>query len=227
MQQSQETAILEYLSAFITERRRQKMLEVLNRRTRHLCVVLENIYQTQNASAVLRSCECFGIQDVHVIENQNPFDIHPDIALGADKWLSIHAHTGPGSASALCLNSLKQKGYRIVATSPHRDDCSLEQLDISQPLALVFGTELRGLSQEATALADAYLRIPMVGFTESFNISVAAGISLFHLSGRIRKEVPDWGLTQEEKQTLLLKWIKNSLKNPEQLIRHYLQSQTK
>lgn len=217
----QKQELIDFLSEYVTPPRLSRMRSVLEKRTRHLCLVMEDIYQSQNASAVLRSCDCFGIQDVHIIENHNVYEINPDVALGASKWLSLYKYNNREHNTSDCLTHLKEAGYRIVATSPHRNDLLLEELPVDQRTALLFGTELKGLTQEATGMADAFVKIPMLGFTESFNISVSAAICLYHLGAKIRETVRGWMLSEEEKTDLLLEWIKQSVKNPESLIQYF------
>ncbi|MBR1517007.1 MAG: RNA methyltransferase [Bacteroidales bacterium] len=192
---------------------------VLNR-TRHICVVLEDVYQAHNASAVLRSCDCFGVQDVHVVENRNQYCPNPDVAMGSNKWVDIYKyHTITDSYDAL-----RQRGYRIVATLPHEKDTLIADLDISQPVALVFGTELTGLTQEAIDNADAFVKIPMYGFTESFNISVSAALSLYALTERMRHSNIRWQLSAEEQTTLKLYWAMQVIKDGPSVMRHLMQS---
>ena len=211
--------LVNLLSNYVTDARLNKMKDVLSRRTRYLTLVMEDIYQAQNASAVLRSCDCFGVQDVHIIENQNTYQVNPDVALGANKWLSIHKYNKTDNNTLECLQSLKNRGYKLIATTPHKDDCLLEELPLDQKTALLFGTELKGLSTEAIGMADGFMKISMAGFTESFNISVSAAICLYHLAPRIRKEVKNWQLTEEEKTDILLEWLMGSVRHAQALIR--------
>jgi len=198
--------LLEHITAFITEDRRARFTEVLKQRTRHMTIILEDIYQPHNASAVLRSCDCFGIQDVHIIENRNKYEVNPDVALGSAKWLTLYKYNKTQSNTVSCLQSLKEKGYRIVATSPHKDDFTPATLPIAKPFALLFGTELQGLSEEALANADEFIRIPMFGFTESLNISVSAAILLHSLTLRLRNSEVDWALNSQEQTDILIRW---------------------
>lgn len=214
--------LINHLSGYISPQRFRKMQQVLTMRTRHLCVVMEDIYQPHNASAVLRSCDCFGIQDVHIIENRNSYKVNPDVALGASQWLSLIKYNEKEHNTSECLNTLKSAGYRLVATSPHEDDCLLEELPVGQKTALLFGTELKGLSEEALGMADAFMKIPMTGFTESLNISVSAAICLYHLAPKLRNDNIPWQLSREEQSHILLDWIKSSLKNPDAMIQRYL-----
>lgn len=207
--------LIEYLSQFVSERRVQLFDAVLDQRTRYITLVLEDIYQAHNASAVLRSCECFGIQDVHLIENVNEYRISPEVALGSNKWLSIIRHNQQKSNTSLALHSLKNNGYRIVATSPHKNDCNLEDFDLQKgKTALIFGSELTGLSDEALEIADEFVKIPMTGFTESLNISVTAAICVHYLTGKLKKDPSIfWEIPKDEKQEIKLSWLRNSIKN--------------
>ena len=213
--------LLEYLSEFITENRKKRIEEVIANRTKYLTIVLEDIFQPHNASAVLRSCDCFGIQDVHIIENKNKYTVNPDVALGSSKWLSINKYNGKESNTVQCLQSLKEKGYKIVATLPDPHFPSLEELKLDKKIALVFGTELEGLSEEAVNNADECVRIKMYGFTESFNISVSAALCLHYLSSKLRASDIDWKLSDEEKVITELEWVKNVVKSSDLLEKEF------
>ncbi|HIE16014.1 MAG TPA: TrmH family RNA methyltransferase [Bacteroidales bacterium] len=215
--------IFDYLSGFLTEHRKKIFYRVIANRTRHLTVVLEDIYQPQNASAVLRSCDCFGIQDVHVIENQNEYKINPDVALGAQKWLNLYRYNNTAvDNTKVCFQHLKAQGYKIIATTPHQSDITINDLPVNEKTAIVFGQELRGLSQNSIAMADGFVRIPMYGFTESFNISVSAAIVLKILTDKIRSEKIRWQLSQEEQKEILLQWTRKSIKKVELIEKNFL-----
>lgn len=214
----------EYLEQFVTPNRLARIKSVLAQRTRHITLVLEDIYQPHNASAVLRSCECFGIQDVHIIENRYQYEVNPDIVLGASKWLDLRQYNKADENTVSCLQNLKKKGYLLVATSPHEEDFTPANLPLEKPVALLFGTEQEGLSPQALEMADAFLSIPMAGFTESFNISVSAAICLYEISSRLRKSQFEWRLTESEKNELLHEWLKKSIKNPDLLIERFLEN---
>jgi len=205
--------LLTHLLGFASENKSKLFDKVIQFRTRYITVVLEDIFQSHNASAVLRSCDCFGIQDVHIIENLNKFEINPHIALGSAKWLNLHKYTGNTTKKISPYEILKTNGYRIIATTPHKNDCFLEDLSLDSKIALVFGTELNGLSKEAVKNADAFVKIPMYGFTESFNISVSAAIMLHYLTEKLRKSDLNWKLTEEEMIDIKLSWIKNVVKS--------------
>ncbi len=220
----QKQNLYNYLSSFITEERKAKLDLNITLRTKHITVVLEDIYQPHNASAVLRSCDCFGIQDIHIIENKNPYAINPDVALGSANWIDIYNYKSNSFNTPECFESLKKKGYSIVATTPHDNSCFIEDLDITEKTALVFGTEKNGLSDYALKNADKYVKIPMYGFTESFNISVTAALSLFYLGGKMRKAHVDWNLSEMEQIDIKIKWIKQSLRDGELLEKMFLKS---
>jgi tRNA (guanosine-2'-O-)-methyltransferase len=207
------TELIQYLSQFLLENRFQTFENVLKSRTRYLTVVLEDLFQAQNASAVLRTCECFGVQDVYVIENRNKFIVHRDISMGSNKWLNIRKFKDQADNSLTAVNHLRDKGYRIVATSPDPVYPLIQDFDISKgKIALFFGTELSGISKTIKANADEFIRIPMYGFTESFNISVSAALCLQNLIERLHTSDVDWKLSKEEYSDLLLTWMRYSIK---------------
>src|SRR6056297_1073675 len=215
--------LTKYLEQFITTERLELFHKLLNQRTRYITVVLEDIYQSQNASAVLRTADCFGIQDVHIIENKNEYQINPDVALGASKWLNLVKYNEQENNTLEAISHLKKQGYRIVATTPHTKDVNLDDFDLSKgKAALFFGTELNGLNEEMIFNADEYLKIPMVGFTESFNISVSVAIILHHLTTSLRKSEIDWQLSDNEKEEILLEWLKKTIKKSSLLIDDFL-----
>jgi len=206
--------LLRYLESFITPRRSELFNQVLEKRTRYITIVLEDIYQPQNASAVLRTCDCLGIQDVHIIENRNRYKLNPDVTLGSDKWLNLIKYRQYDDNTLAAINDLRKSGYRIIATSPQSR--SLTPGDFHKgKAAFFFGTELNGLSDTALKNADEFLQIPMLGFTRSFNISVSAAIILYSITTRLRDSAIEWQLSGDEKITLKTKWIENSLKSGE------------
>jgi tRNA (guanosine-2'-O-)-methyltransferase len=213
-----DKGLIEYLSGFATTERRERFDEVLANRTRYITVILEELYQEQNASAVLRTCDCFGIQDVHVIEGKNKFSVNDAIAMGASKWLSINKYTLSDQKLKDCIVNLKERNYRIVATVPDQNAVPLQDFGLSKgPVALMFGTELNGLSEESKNYADEFLYIPMAGFTESFNISVSAGIILHYLTDQLQHSNISWKLSEDEKDELILNWLRASVKSSELL----------
>ncbi|HKJ41813.1 MAG TPA: RNA methyltransferase [Sunxiuqinia sp.] len=215
--------LITYLSDFLTPERKELFERILDLRTRYLTVVLEDIYQPQNASAVLRSVDCFGLQDVHVVENRNVFTVDREVAMGASKWLNVSKYNQFENNSLEAVRQLRKNGYRIVATTPHDGDTNLEDFDLGKgKTTLVFGTELTGISETVKNEADEFLKIPMYGFTESFNISVSAAIILHHLSLKLRDDPEiEWRLSEDEKAEIKLNWIKKTLKRSELLEERY------
>lgn len=193
-------------------------------RTKHITVVLEDIFQPHNASAVLRTCDLTGIQDVHIIENNNQYDVNPDVALGASKWLNLVKYNQSEHNTLLAYEKLRKQGYRIVASTPHKNDQDLESIPLDGKLAIVFGTELKGLSNIAIDNADEYIKIPMFGFTESYNISVSAALILFTLTDRLRKTSISWELSGKEKSEILLEWSRRSVKRSDIIENQFLKN---
>ena len=214
--------LLDHLLGFVSGERKARFSEIISLRTRHLTIILEDIYQPHNASAVLRTCDCFGLQDVHIIENRNKYEVNPDVALGSAKWLTLYKYNRTASNTSLCIRALKEKGYRIVATTPHKNDFTPCNLPLGSKFALLFGTELNGLSEEAIGLADQFVRIPMFGFTESLNISVSAAIFLHTLTNRLRNSEVSWALGEDEKTDVLLNWVAGSIRKSDIMIRDFL-----
>jgi tRNA (guanosine-2'-O-)-methyltransferase len=222
MNDNLQKQLTQYLETFLTHERKLLLHNVLKNRTRHITVVVEDLYQTQNISAVMRSCECVGIQDIHIVEGENDFQIHKAIAMGADKWLTIKHYQKNDNPMLTCINQLKAKGYTIVATLPDNNSCFLDELPLDTPTAFLFGTELTGLSKEAVAAADRTVKIPMHGFTNSFNISNSVAIIVSYCIEKLRKSSTHWQLTEDEKNELLFDWVKKSINKPELLIERYL-----
>lgn len=208
---------LHFLENILTENRKEKFLKVLQNRTNHFTVAVEDIFQMHNTSAVMRSCEIFGIQELNVIEERYGKNIDKEIAMGAQKWVDINTF----DSVSTCITSLRNKGYQIIATTPHEDDCLLDDFDISRPSALFFGTERDGLSKEILQQADGFLKIPMVGFTESLNISVSASIIIQNLTNRLRNSDINWQLTEKEFLEKRLSWAKNSIKDIKRIEERY------
>ncbi len=234
-------ALLQFLGQFVTEHKRRKMAEVLLWRTRYVTIALEDIYQPQNASATLRTCDALGVQDIYIIENWNPYRVNPDVALGAHKWVTLHRFRDPRRdeqtlqslrempdevpATAVAMDALRQRGYRLVATSPHTEAWGLEDIPFDQPLAFLFGNEREGLSPYALEHADAHLRLPMYGFVESYNISVSVAITLSYVVEKLHRLDVPWRLSEEERDELLLTWYRRTIDRAERLEQAFLRSQ--
>jgi tRNA (guanosine-2'-O-)-methyltransferase len=216
--------LLKYLEGYLTEKRKALFKRVLTDRTRHFTVVLEDIYQQHNASAVVRSCDIFGVQDLHVIENKYVNKVSRHVAKGSQKWLTFHRYREATENTKTCLVSLRNEGYQIIATTPHNDSSLLQDFDITRKSAFVFGVEKEGVSEEIMEQADGYLKIPMVGFTESLNISVAAAIILQNLTEKLRKSEVAWGLTPAEKELLYFEWVEKTIKNVDKIKAYYFEN---
>ena len=208
---------LNYLEGILTENRKAKFLKVLANRTNHFTIAIEDVFQLHNTSAVMRSCEVFGIQQLNVIEEKYGKKIDKEIAMGAQKWVDVNRF----DSISECIQSIKAKGYRIIATTPHENDCLLDDFDISQPGAFFFGTERNGLSEEVLQNADGFLKIPMAGFTESLNISVSAAIIIQNLMARLHKSDINWHLSGEEILEKRLDWARNSIKDIKRIEARY------
>ena len=220
--------IIDYLSGFINEERRERLQQVLGERTRHITVVLEDVYQPQNASAVIRTCECLGIQELHVIENLYEYRLNPAVVQGSSKWIDLVKHNREDEDNTRpCIEGLKQRGYRIIAMDPAPGGKTVDQLDIGGKLALCFGSEEPGLSATLQNLADETVRIPIHGFTQSYNLSVSAGISLYALVTAVRKSAVDWRLDEQDATELYIQWLAQSTPAGEQLLENFLKQKEK
>jgi len=209
--------LLTYLEHFITEERKERFLQVISARTNHFTVAMEDVFQMHNTSAVVRTCEVFGVQQAHSIEGRFGKRLDAKIAMGAQKWVDVFRYNDTQS----CIDALRAQGYQIVATTPHKDAYFLNDFDISKKSAFFFGTEKEGLSQQVLSQADTYLKIPMVGFTESLNISVAVAIVLQQLTDKLRRSQVAWQLTDEERLSTLINWTKKSIRNIKDVLKRY------
>lgn len=199
------------LCEHLTPRKIELFDRVAKERTRHIALVLENIYQAQNASALLRSAESFGIQDLHIIENQHGFQNHHRIAKGAQDWLSLYRYNAETNNTLRCIQHLRQKGYRIAVTALHHNSISIHDMDLSQKTAIVLGTELTGATDQAIALADVCVQIPTVGFTESMNVAGAGAVILASLSQKLRQSSISWQLPEEDQLALKIMWARKTI----------------
>lgn len=213
--------LTEYLESFVSERRLGRLKEVLDKRTNHLTIVLEDVYQSHNFSAVLRSADIFGIQTLNFIENRNKYKVSEDVSMGSTQWLSINRYQNKENNTKQCLQDLKAKGYKIVATSLHKNSISLNQLSLEQPIALVFGTELTGITKDVEDVADEFVTLPMFGFTESFNISVCAALCMYELRNKLENSGISFGLTETEKKDIYIEWLKASIKKHDLVIKEF------
>jgi len=221
-------ALKAHLETLVTENKKNKMQKVLDKRTEHVCIVLEDLYQPHNASACLRSCECFGIQHIHTIENRNGFAPSETVTMGSNKWLDIHRWKNPdGKNTQRCLQDLKAKGYTIAATAFNKKTIPLNNLPLEKPIALVFGTEETGITEDVEKEADVFVKIPMYGFTQSFNISVSVALCLYDISTRLHNGDIDWKLPPESREKHYFEWLQRTIRHPELQIERFLQEYKK
>ncbi|MFI3259096.1 MAG: RNA methyltransferase [Rikenellaceae bacterium] len=208
---------IDYLAEFMTPERRATLERTLSMRTNEMTILSENTYHSQNASALMRHCEAFGLQQMHAIEELCEFKTYVDIVRGTDKWVDLTRYTNTTDA----VKALKGAGYRIVATTPHLQDSTPESFDVGAGrFALVFGTEHAGISQEIIDEADEFLQIPMCGMVESLNVSASASILIYMLSQRLRETTSGWELSREESAEILYRWMKSSVRDAERILKH-------
>lgn len=215
---------IEYLKEFVLAERYESLTRRLDHRTRYMVMCLEDIYYPHNASAVIRSSEAFGLQEMHAVEHTVRFAPNKHIVRGTDQWLDIRKW---GDTPAL-VSHLRERGYRIVVTAPPRPDSpdnghTPSDFDIvAGPFALFMGTEKSGISEWLMNEADDTIYIPMVGFAESLNISVSAAIVAQRLTERLREPDSgiDWRLAKKDRDRLIYKWLKNSVRNADRILEH-------
>jgi tRNA (guanosine-2'-O-)-methyltransferase len=215
-----EKDLIEYLKTFIKTDRFERMEDVLKRRTEYLTVVFEDLHYSQNASAVIRHCDAFGIQKVHVIENRNKFKLKNHAMRGTLKWITLKTYNEEKENSLTAIEDLRSRGYRIIATSPREGSYTPSDFDLEKgKSALFFGNERDGLSQTVMDNADAFLHIPMEGFVESLNISASCAIILQNLVVRLRNSTIDWHLEEDSRSEILLQWMKGSIKKIDKILK--------
>lgn len=215
--------LFDYLSHFLTPSRLAAFDSVLNNRTNHLTVVSQDIYQEHNAGALVRTCDCLGIQNISVIQRNYTYKLSSGMAQGAEKWVDIKYYDEEEDGIAHCIKDLRERGYQIVATTPHFSDTDPEHYNIKHKTALFFGRERDGLSQKIINDADEHLKIPMIGFTESYNVSVSAAIILYILTTRMRNDPEiDWHLNETEILYKKIDWSMKTIRNSQCILREYL-----
>ena len=212
-----DLALLQHLQTYLTDRRNNLFLKVLSERTRHFTVVTEDVFQLHNTSAVMRTCDVFGVQDLHVVEEKVSKRIDKEIAMGAQKWVDFKRY----SSIKDCIQNLKNSGYQIIATTPHDNSTLLHEFDVTKKSAFFFGRESEGLSDVVMNSADGFLKIPMYGFTESLNISVSAAIILQSVVSKMKQKNVNWQLSEAEKFELEMQWLKKTIKASEEIIQRF------
>ena len=204
------------LSGFMLPARYDVLRRTVAMRTRYMTILAENTFHPQNAAALIRHCEAFGLQQMHTVETYCRFNPSAAIVRGTDRWVDIRRH----GSTAEALAALRAEGYRIVATTPHREDTTPESFDVGRGrFALVFGTAHAGISEEVLASADEFLRIPMCGMVESLNVSASAAILIYMLSERMRRQVEGWNMTAAEQAATLYGWMCRSVKDSEEILK--------
>lgn len=219
----QQTVLMSYLEQFVTPHKIDIFNTIIHNRTRYITVLLEDIFQSHNASAVMRTCDCFGLQDLYILEKKYNFSVTKEIALGSSKWLTLHKYEAAHDDPVIPFKKLKEKGYRLIATKPDENCTDIHDLNLEKgKIALMFGTERNGLSEMALEYADEFVKIPMVGFTESLNISVSVAVSTFHLTTLLRRSSIPWQLDENERSEVKLNWLINAINDSEKILELYL-----
>lgn len=213
---------VEHLRNFVTDEKNALFDRLIDLRTDYVTLVLEDLYQSHNQSAVMRSADCYGIQDVHLIENRNAYDSTSTVSQGARQWLTLHRHRKADNNTPETIARLKADGYRIVATTPHTNDILVDEVDLERgKMAFFFGTELTGLSDDVISEADEFVKIPMYGFTESLNVSVCAAIVMYSITRRLHGSSLDWHLSEPKKNEVLLQWYRNAVKASDEILERF------
>lgn len=213
---------LEYLKNFVTDERNHLFDRLLQERTDYVTVVLEDLYQSHNQSAVMRTADCMGLQHIHIIENRNCYDVSSTVSQGAREWLTLHRYRGEQNNTPAAIRQLREAGYRIIATTPHTQDVLIDDLDLQKgKMAFFFGTELTGLSETVINEADEFVKVPMYGFTESLNVSVCAALIMYSVVQRLKTSAINWHLDEAERVRVVLQWYKHSIKSSKQILERF------
>ena len=222
----EEKKVFDHLAQFVSDHKKAFVEKVLAHRTRYVTIVLENIYQSQNASAAIRTCECMGLQDIHIVEDTAKYQLNIRVLKGSYKWMDFHRYRDRQVNNAeVCFNRLRKDGYRILVADPAADGVSIDELDVSAgKMALVFGNELRGASQYSLQHGDQKIRIPMFGFTESLNVSVSVAVCLNTILRNLRRSGKPIGLTEDEKNIVRLAWYRKIVRRSDLLEREFLRT---
>lgn len=213
---------VDYLRDFVVDEKNALFDRLIGERTDYVTIVMEDLFQSHNQSAVMRSADCYGIQNVHLIENRNQYDPTSTVSQGAREWLSLYRHKELKNNTQSTIDGLKAAGYRIIATTPHHNDVLVDELDLGRgKMAFFLGTELTGLSDTVISQADEFVKVPMYGFTESLNVSVCAAIIMYSVMQRLRKSDVDWHLSDERKYEILFQWYRNAIKASDEILERF------
>ena len=212
----QET--FDYLKQFLTDERLRKIEHFSQESSDFVLPVMEDVYQFRNAAAIVRSVEACGFHHVVALEEENVFNPNLKVTKGAETWVKVEKM--PNNLDS--LKEIKNRGYKILAVSPENNATMLPDYEVKEPIALVFGTELEGVSDEILEFADETLAIPMFGFTKSFNVSVAAAICMYELKQKLMKSGIDYKLSEEKLLEMKIRWTVNSIRSGEELLERFL-----
>lgn len=213
---------LEYLRNFVTNEKNDLFDRLINERTDYVTLVLEDLYQSHNQSAVMRTADCMGIQHLHIIENRNSYDTTSSVSRGARNWLTLHRYRKDRDNTPEAIACLRKQGYRIIATTPHTEDTLIDELDLTKgKMAFFFGTEMTGVSETIREQADEFVKVPMYGFTESLNVSVCAALVMYSVMQRLRESDIDWRLSENERVNIALQWYKQSVKSADEILERF------
>lgn len=218
----EQKEILEYFQTFLSDHKITLFDKRVKDRTKHFTLVLEDLFHPHNASAILRTCDCMGFQDVHIIENNHEFKNERDISLGSNKWLTIHKYNDFDTSSPTCINQLKEKGYKIAVLSPHHEDVSINDYPLDNKTAFILGAEKSGLTEYSIENADYHINIPMYGFTESYNVSVTAALTMYDLVNRMRKSNLHWQLDEKEQWETKLAWTLRTIQSSSDIVKLFV-----
>lgn len=211
-------AQFDYLKKFLTNERLEKIEEKSHESSDFVLPIMEDVYQFRNAAAIVRSAEACAFHKIMALESKNIFEPNLQVTKGADTWVQVdkkphHLQT---------LENVKSKGYRLVAVSPEKNATPLPDFKITQPVALVFGTEWQGVTDDFLDYCDETLVIPMYGFTQSFNVSVAAALCMYDLKQKLIHSGIDYKLNEEKRLQLMIRWAVNSIRSGEEIHKDYL-----
>lgn len=223
----ERTELIAYLRSFKWDERLHTYDKVLDKRTRYLTILMENMDHPHNVSAVLRSCECFGIQEVHLVDDADVYGVNKKVAKGSSKWLDLTKYSRYHNNTEEALKQLKNRGYRLVATTPAQSAVSIDEFDILKgKTAFIFGTELTGISSTVIEQADEFISIPTVGFTESLNLSVSVAIILHSMTSRLYKSGIEFGFSNEEKEIVMLDWLRKTIPKVDLIEKRFFDSRS-
>lgn len=209
-----------YLSRFLTPERLAKIEYYAAESSDFVLPVMEDVYQFRNAAAIIRSVEACGFHKVVAMETRNVFDPNLTVTKGAENWVEVEKmpHTMDS------LQEIKNRGYRMVAVSPEKNAGMLPDLVIAEPVALIFGTEWQGVSDDFLDFCDETLAIPMYGFTQSYNVSVAAAICCYDLKQKLLRSGIGYKLNEEKRMELMIRWAVRSIPSGEQILHNFIAS---